>query len=228
MPSRLAPGRLAHACVVKAELNAIFDYRAKKVSELLGASGAAMSEAGGSLLWFRQDLRLADNPALLAAVRHGGPVIPVFIWSPEEEGRWPAGGGIAVVAAPVPGSAGRLAAPARLPPDHPPTAQRSRRSASCWTNRARPRSTGTAATNQRSSTATASVKAALRQDGRIAESFNGSLLFEPWTVRTQQGQPYQVFSAFWKACLAQPEPAPPEDAPSHIDDSATAGRPRSN
>jgi ligand-binding SRPBCC domain-containing protein len=30
-------GRLAHACVVKAELNAIFDYRAKKVSELLEA-----------------------------------------------------------------------------------------------------------------------------------------------------------------------------------------------
>jgi ligand-binding SRPBCC domain-containing protein len=30
-------GRLAHTCVVKAELNAIFDYRAKKVSELLGA-----------------------------------------------------------------------------------------------------------------------------------------------------------------------------------------------
>ncbi len=30
-------GRLAHACVVKAELNAIFDYRAKKVSEILGA-----------------------------------------------------------------------------------------------------------------------------------------------------------------------------------------------
>ena len=50
-----------------------------------------MSEASGSLLWFRQDLRLADNPALLAAVRRGGPVIPVFIWSPEEEGRWQPG-----------------------------------------------------------------------------------------------------------------------------------------
>ena len=30
-------GRLAHAWVVKAELNTIFDYRARKVSELLGA-----------------------------------------------------------------------------------------------------------------------------------------------------------------------------------------------
>jgi len=32
-------GRLAHAWVVKAEVNAIFDYRARKVSELLGDSG---------------------------------------------------------------------------------------------------------------------------------------------------------------------------------------------
>src|SRR5271156_3402778 len=50
-----------------------------------------MSAASGSLLWFRQDLRLADNPALLAAIRRGGPVVPVFIWAPEEEGRWPPG-----------------------------------------------------------------------------------------------------------------------------------------
>ena len=45
-----------------------------------------MSET--ALLWFRLDLRLADNPALRAALGHGGPVVPVFIWSPEEEGRW--------------------------------------------------------------------------------------------------------------------------------------------
>ncbi len=45
-----------------------------------------MSET--ALLWFRLDLRLADNPALQAALDHGGPVVPVFIWSPEEEGRW--------------------------------------------------------------------------------------------------------------------------------------------
>ena len=65
------------------------------------------------------------------------------------------------------------------------------------------------------------VKTSLRQDGLVAESFNSSLLFEPWTVRTQKGDPYQVFSAFWKACLAQPEPAPPEDAPCAHRDSAT-------
>lgn len=37
------------------------------------------------LLWFRRDLRLCDNPALIASLEFGAPVIPVFIWSPEEE-----------------------------------------------------------------------------------------------------------------------------------------------
>ena len=41
-----------------------------------------------TLLWLRQDLRLADQPALQAAIERGGSIIPVFIWSPEEEGEW--------------------------------------------------------------------------------------------------------------------------------------------
>ena len=31
---------------------------------------------------------MSDNPALVAAVNRGGPVIPVFIWAPEEDGAW--------------------------------------------------------------------------------------------------------------------------------------------
>ncbi|XP_068168215.1 deoxyribodipyrimidine photo-lyase [Antennarius striatus] len=37
------------------------------------------------LLWFRRDLRLCDNPALVGSLEVGAPVIPIFIWSPEEE-----------------------------------------------------------------------------------------------------------------------------------------------
>jgi len=43
-----------------------------------------------SIVWFRADLRLADNPALQAAIDQGS-VLPVFIWSPEGEGGWPPG-----------------------------------------------------------------------------------------------------------------------------------------
>ena len=44
-----------------------------------------------SIVWFRKDLRLRDNPALEAAIRRGGAVIPLFIHSPEEETPWAPG-----------------------------------------------------------------------------------------------------------------------------------------
>ena len=40
--------------------------------------------AATTVVWFRRDLRLEDNPALTAAVR-AGKVVAVFIWAPEEE-----------------------------------------------------------------------------------------------------------------------------------------------
>ena len=40
-----------------------------------------------SIVWFRRDLRVEDNPALSAGVR-SGPVVAVFIWAPEEEGHY--------------------------------------------------------------------------------------------------------------------------------------------
>ena len=45
-----------------------------------------------SILWLRLDLRLADNPALHAAVARGGPVVAVFLHAPEEEAPWAPGG----------------------------------------------------------------------------------------------------------------------------------------
>src|SRR5512139_2751803 len=44
-----------------------------------------------ALVWFRLDLRLADNPALAAASARCNRIVPVFIWAPEEEGDWPPG-----------------------------------------------------------------------------------------------------------------------------------------
>ena len=43
-----------------------------------------------TIVWFRHDLRLDDHPALLAAAKRGV-VVPVFIWSPEEEAPWEPG-----------------------------------------------------------------------------------------------------------------------------------------
>ncbi len=43
------------------------------------------------IVWFRQDLRLSDHPALHSAVRSGCKVICVFIWSEKEYGLWKMG-----------------------------------------------------------------------------------------------------------------------------------------
>ena len=51
-----------------------------------GKKGAA---APPVILWFRQDLRLHDNPALVAAAQSGRPVIPVYLHVPVEDGKWP-------------------------------------------------------------------------------------------------------------------------------------------
>ena len=45
-----------------------------------------------TLLWFRRDLRLADNPALDLAVAIGRPVIPVYIRDDADAGEWSPGG----------------------------------------------------------------------------------------------------------------------------------------
>ncbi len=57
---------------------------------------------------------------------------------------------------------------------------------------------------------------ARRRDAEIEEklgvpvkSFNASLLFEPWPVRTKSGGPFKVFTPFAKACRAAPEPETP-------------------
>jgi deoxyribodipyrimidine photo-lyase len=44
-----------------------------------------------ALVWFRQDLRLADNPALIAAAKSGA-VLPVFVLDDATPGRWKLGG----------------------------------------------------------------------------------------------------------------------------------------
>ena len=46
-----------------------------------------MGTSGKTIVWFRRDLRIEDNPALASACRDGY-VLPVFIWCPEEEGQF--------------------------------------------------------------------------------------------------------------------------------------------
>jgi deoxyribodipyrimidine photo-lyase len=167
------------------------------------------------ILWLRLDLRLADNPALQAAVRLGGAVVPVFIHAPEEEKAWAAGGAsnwwlhqsLAALERDLAAHGSRLIY---------------RRGPVLETLRALAKETGAAAVfwSRRYEPAVivrdTRVKEALRADGLRAESYNAALLHEPWTVQNKSEKPFQVFTPFWKHCLTLDDPAAPLPAPEKI------------
>jgi deoxyribodipyrimidine photo-lyase len=169
----------------------------------------------GTLLWLRLDLRLADNPALVAALKRSGPIVPVYIWAPEEEGDWPPGGAtkwwlhhtLKSLDAELREVGSRLVV---------------RRGPALETLRALIRETGANAVfwNRRYEPAVIArdtqVKEALLREGVVVESFNAALLHEPWTIHNQSGKPFQVFTPFWRNCLAQRDPAEPLPAPKHL------------
>jgi deoxyribodipyrimidine photo-lyase len=57
------------------------------------------------------------------------------------------------------------------------------------------------------------MKAALKTRGIAVQSFNASLLYEPWEITSKQGTPLKVFSPFWRAVQAKGDPAEPLAAP---------------
>ena len=165
-----------------------------------------------SLFWFRQDLRLADNPGLLAALQRGA-VVPLYVDSPEEDGAWRDG---AAARWWLRANLGALAADlARL--GAPPL--RLERGAALATIRRVCADTGADAVfwNRRYEPAAMArdraVKTALRADGLVVESRNGALLLEPWEIANQSGRPFLVFTPFWKELLKRVQPPLPTSAP---------------
>ncbi len=168
-----------------------------------------------SILWFRQDLRLADNPTLEAALQRGGAVIPVFIWSPEEEGDWPPGAAscwwLHQSLAQLDAALRRLGTRLVI-----------RRGPSAAALESLARETGADAVfwNRRYEPAIIErdrrVQDQMRARGWTVESFNSALLFEPWTVLNKSGKPFKVFTRFWKTCLAFAAPPEPLGAPRRI------------
>lgn len=163
-----------------------------------------------TLVWMRHSLRLGDHPALHGAASTGGPVVPVFIWAPEEEGGW------------APGGAGRwwlhhslaaldtalAARGSRLVLRRGPTAETLADLAKAlgagevwWNRRVEP-----AALRQEEA-----VAMALRAAGIAARPCAPDLLVPPESLLNKSGGPFQVFTPFWKAATSQipvPEPLP--------------------
>ena len=168
---------------------------------------ASLSSPAPVLLWFRKDLRLADNAALAAALARGGPVVPVFVFDEAGEGRWPIGGAsrwwlhhsLAALDADLRRRGSRLVvARGDSATELRRLARESGASAVYWNRRYEPFS------RERD----AGLKAALLAEGIEAKSFNSALLFEPHTIRNKQGRPFQVFTPYWRHCLSLQMPAP--------------------
>lgn len=153
------------------------------------------------LLWFRQDLRLQDNPALTAAAEQGR-VIPIYIWDNKNAGEW------------LPGAASRWwlhHALAHLSKSLkkrllffqgdplkilPKLIETSGAKHVFWNRCYEPW--------QRKRDI--AIKTILSEMGIQANSFNGSLLWEPWTVLKKDKTPYRVFTPFYRRGCLQAEP----------------------
>jgi deoxyribodipyrimidine photo-lyase len=150
-----------------------------------------------TVVWLRNDLRVDEQPALKAAIELRNPIIPLFIWAPEEESPWQPGAAsrwwlhhsLERLAEEFNARGSRLILKQGasqevlddLIDDHDV-------SAVFWNRRYEP------AVIKRDE----AVKSHLKERGIQVQSFNGALLVEPWEVSTKQGKPYQVFTPFWK------------------------------
>jgi deoxyribodipyrimidine photo-lyase len=160
-----------------------------------------------ALLWFRQDLRLQDNPALHAAMADGRPVLPVYILDDAGDGEWSMGAAsrwwlhhsLAALDAALRERGSRLIL-ARGDSETilKELAAKTGARSLFWNRRYEPSVIARDAT----------IKAAFTASGMEARSFNGALLNEPHTIANKQGGPFQVFTAYWRTCLAIPVAAP--------------------
>lgn len=151
--------------------------------------------------WFRQDLRLADNPALYEAVKDGR-VLPVYILDDENAGEHKMGGASRwflhhALASLNKDLDGRLALYKGKTDAIIPKLVKDTKATGVYWNRCY---------EPWRITRDETIKKALIEDGIDAQSFNGSLLWEPWEVRKPDGDPYKVFTPFYRrGCMnAQP------------------------
>lgn len=155
-----------------------------------------------AIVWLRRDLRLSDHAGLAEAAADGQAVAPVFIDDPEEQGPWPQG---AASRWWLHHSLESLDADLRARGSQ--LLLRQGRAAEVLVDLARDldadkvyfqrRSEPAARTNE------AWVERALSLESIGAHPSDGALLFVPHSIATGQGNPYQVFTPFWKRCLQE-------------------------
>jgi len=165
-----------------------------------------------TIVWLRDDLRIADNPALSAAAGRGAPVVVLFLLDELSSGirplgaasRWWLHHSLEALAAAVEhlGATFVLRRGAAVPE---------------LTRLAADLGAGAVFWNRRyggpQRTVDTALKSSLRATGLMVQSFQANLLHEPWTVTTGSGTPFRVFTPFWRSCLSAASPREPLPAP---------------
>ena len=154
-------------------------------------------------MWFRADLRVADNPALTSAVERGAPVFAVYILDEVSTGTRPLG-------AASKWWLHRSLDSLRRDLDRLDISLVLRRGAAgeVMTSLHADVGAGAVVWNRRYGGTEVRLDGELmrqlREQGCEVRSVAASLLFEPWGIRTGQDTPYSIFTPFWRACRAAP------------------------
>ncbi len=150
-------------------------------------------------MWFRRDLRLADNSAFATAIARGM-VLPVYIFDDSKKDDWAPGAAsrwwLHQSLLRLDESLGKRLQVFRGDPQQllPRLAADHGANLVVWNRCYGP---GHIEQDQR-------LTQALQQQGIATQSFNASLLWEPLSVLKQDGTPYKVFSAYYKQALKIP------------------------
>ncbi|MEO0971946.1 MAG: deoxyribodipyrimidine photo-lyase [Pseudomonadota bacterium] len=168
------------------------------------------------IVWFRDDLRLTDQPALQAAARSGRPVVAVYVLDDQTPGDWVLGGAsrwwlhhsLQALAA----SLHALGVTLVL---------RRGRFFDCL--KALVEETGASALHCCRGYEPWVVALEERLHEQLSplnvavKRYPGRLLFEPGRITTGSGDTYKVFTPFWRACLRADPPKPPQAAPEQLE-----------
>ena len=168
-------------------------------------------------MWFRLDLRLADNPALAHAAARGEPVIPLFIrddadaahWRPGGASQWWLHGSLESLDRDLRARSGGQGLMLRTGCAEQVIADvlaESGARAIVWNSRYEPWAVRR----------DAGLKSALRAQGVEVRTFNAALLMEPARFPDRPEGPYKVFTPFWRALRAKAIPPPACAKPARI------------
>jgi len=157
-----------------------------------------VSQSAPAIIWFREDLRLTDNPALHAAVSSGRPLVLLYILDEQTKGLRPLGGAskwwldksLRALAADIKQAGAQLTLRSGQSADVLDTVIEETGAETIFWNRRY---------DQPERDLDAAIKEDLAQRGLDVSSYNARLLNEPWQVETNAGGYYKVFTPYWRA-----------------------------